>query len=122
MFEAIGGDVMKLPATGSALVRAGGEWRESDTPGFLVKPLIEDDVAGIRTWLMKVEPGAVSAPHSHADEIEQIYMLEGHFSDGEASYGPGDFVIRAPGASHFTTCDDGALMLLTYSKPAGARA
>ena len=71
---------------------------------------------------MKVEPGAVSAPHAHADEIEQIYMLEGQFSDGEASYGPGDFVIRAPGAIHHTACENGALMLLTYSKPAGARA
>jgi anti-sigma factor ChrR (cupin superfamily) len=121
MFEALGGDVLKVPVTGSALLRAGGDWRRSDTPGFWVKPLVEDAEAGIRTWLMKSDPGASSALHSH-DEIEQIYVLEGTFRDGEASYGPGDFVIRAPGAAHLTTCENGSLSLVIYSRPAGSLA
>lgn len=119
MFEALGGEVLKVPDAGSAVMRAGGEWRASGTAGFWIKPLVEDERAGIRTWLMKSDPGASSTLHAH-DEIEQIYVLEGTFSDAEASYGPGDFVIRAPGADHLTACEAGSLSLVIYSRPAGA--
>lgn len=119
MFEALGGGVLKVPVSGSAVLRAGGEWRASGTPGFWVKPLVEDAEAGLRTWLMKSDPGASSALHSH-DEIEQIYVIEGTFSDGEARYGPGDFIVRAAGARHLTTCDGGSLSLVIYTRHAGA--
>lgn len=121
MFEALGGDVLSVPQAGSAVLRAGGDWRPSGTPGFWVKPLVEDEAAGVRTWLMKSEPGAASTLHSH-DEIEQIYVLEGSFSDGEGSYHPGDFIVRAVGAPHLTTCAEGSLSLVIYSRPAGASA
>ena len=84
MFESLGGDVLKVPVSGSAVLRGGGEWRPSGTPGFWVKPLVEDAEAGLRTWLMKSDPGASSKLHSH-DEIEQIYVLEGSFAAGETS-------------------------------------
>lgn len=113
MFDALGGDVLKVPQAGSAVVRAGGEWRESDSPGYLVKPLVEDAEAGVRTWLMKSVPGTNSPLHFH-DEIEQVYVLEGHFSDGENSYGPGDFIIRAPGAEHLAVSEGGSLSLVIY--------
>lgn len=121
MFEALGGDVLRVPPSGSAVLRAGGEWRASDTPGFWVKPLVEDGKAGVRTWLMKSDPGASSALHSHT-EIEQIYVLEGQFSDAEGTYGPGDFIVRAPGAPHLTTCEGGSLSLVIYAHPAGVAA
>lgn len=121
MFEALGGDVLSVPAMGSAVLRAGGDWRPSGTPGFWVKPLVEDAAAGVRTWLMKSDPGAVSALHSH-EEIEQIYVLEGTFSDAEGTYGPGDFILRAVGAPHLTTCTDGSLSLVIYARDARDRA
>jgi anti-sigma factor ChrR (cupin superfamily) len=114
MFEAIGGETLQVPDSGTAMVRAGGEWRESGSPGFLVKPFLEDAKAGLRTWLMKTEPGATAEMHAH-DEIEQVYVLEGSFSDGIADYGPGDFIVRAPGAPHLTACPDGALSLVIYA-------
>ena len=121
MFEALGGDVLRVPATGSAVVRAGGEWRDSGTPGFWIKPLLEDELAGVRTWLMKTDPGASSTLHDHS-QIEQIYVLEGHFNDGETSYGPGDFIVRAPGALHLSTCEGGSLSLVIYTTPSGSHA
>ncbi|WP_088310758.1 cupin domain-containing protein [Novosphingobium sp. B 225] len=121
MFEALGGDVLTVPATGSAVLRAGGDWRPSGTPGFWVKPLVEDAEAGVRTWLMKSDPGASSTLHSH-DEIEQIFVMEGTFSDAEGSYGPGDFIVRAVGAQHLTSCTDGSLSLVIYSSDARSRA
>lgn len=114
MFGALGGDVLTVPAVGSAVLRAGGDWRPSGTPGFWVKPLVEDAAAGVRTWLMKSDPGAGSALHSH-EEIEQIYVLEGSFSDADGTYGPGDFILRAPGAPHLSTCEQGSLSLVIYS-------
>lgn len=120
MFAALGGEVLKVPTAGTAVLRAGGEWRESGTPGFLVKPLVEDEAAGVRTWLMKSEPGASSAPHCH-DEIEQVYVLEGRFSDGETTYGPGDFFVRAPGTIHSTIGQVPTLSLVIYTAdPRGA--
>jgi anti-sigma factor ChrR (cupin superfamily) len=121
MFEAVGGTVLKVPAGGSAVLRAGGDWRPSGTPGFWVKPLVEDAEAGVRTWLMRSDPGASSALHAHADEIEQIYVLEGELSDAEATYGPGDFIVRAAGAPHLTTCANGSLSLVVYSADARRR-
>ena len=34
------------------------DWQDCGTEGFLIKPLMEDKQAGVRTWLMKVEAGA----------------------------------------------------------------
>lgn len=121
MFEALGGAVLGVPAAGSAVLRAGGDWRPSGTPGFWGKPLVEDAEAGLRTWLMKSDPGASSALHSH-DEIEQIYVLEGRFSDAEGTYGPGDYIIRAVGAPHLTSCEHGSLSLVIYSADARIKA
>lgn len=112
---------LTLPTTGSVIRRADDTWQECGLPGFLVQPLLEDEAVRMRTMLMKAEPGASADLHSH-EEIEQVLLLEGHFSDGEASYGPGDFIVRAPGAPHLTTSEDGALMLVIYTPSAGEQA
>ncbi len=88
-------------------------WQDSGTPGFLVKPLHDDKASGQTTLLMKVEAGAYYPAHAH-DTLEQIYVIEGSFYDEEASYGAGDFVIRAPGAMHSTGSETGAIMFLVY--------
>ena len=50
---------LDLPALGSAFLNAESiPWQESDEPGFLMKPLLQDEISRMRTWLMKVEPGA----------------------------------------------------------------
>ena len=109
------GVVMTLPAEGSRYLDSDlADWQESGTPGFLIKPLLEDAGAGIRSWLMRVEPGASCESHAHS-EVEQIYVLEGSFYDEEQTYRPGDYVVRAAGAMHTAGSDDGAVVLLFYS-------
>ncbi len=104
-----------VPAAGSVrLVVDALDWQDSGSPGFLVKSLLEDPPRGLRSWLMKVEPGAWSPPHSHA-EVEQVYVLEGSFYDQDATYGPGDYIVRAAGAEHTAGSESGALVLLFYS-------
>ncbi len=104
-----------LPAHGSSKLDTGEvEWQECGADGFRIKPILEDSAAGMRTWLMKVEPGAFSPPHAHA-EIEQVYVLDGSFYDQDQTYRAGEFVVRAPGAMHSAGSEDGALVLLFYS-------
>lgn len=90
-------------------------WQTSGTAGFLIKPLYEDDASGQRTWLMKFEPGAYAPAHTHEMQ-EQVFILEGSFSDGENTYQAGDFLVRAAGVSHIAHSNEGALVLLIYSR------
>ena len=102
-------------ARGSAYrAAAETEWKTTDEPGFLYKPLYE--VPGLHTCLMRVEPGAYSPPHAHEGELEQIYVLEGSFYDDERLMRAGDFCCRAPGAMHSAGSDEGAVVLLVYSE------
>ena len=104
-----------LPRSGSLVFDAARlDWQDCGTPGFYIKPLLEDQDSKTRTWLMKVEAGAFSPPHAH-DEYEQIYVLEGSFYDQDGSYGPGEFVVRAPRAKHSAGSESGAVVLLFYS-------
>lgn len=104
-----------VPDAGSTLISTNKmEWQSCSAEGFLIKPIIEDAEKGVRTWLMKVEPGAYSPMHDHG-EVEQIYVLEGTFYDQDQIYGPGDYIIRAPGAMHTAGSIEGAVVMLFYS-------
>ena len=108
---------LALPRRESCSVDANpAEWQECGADGFLLKALMEDPDAGLRTWLMKVEPGAFSELHAHA-EVEQIYVLEGSFYDQQKTYQAGEYIVRAPGAMHTAGSDTGAVVLLFYSPP-----
>ena len=95
-------------------------WQDCGADGFWIKPLLEDGDKGLRTWLMKVDAGAYSPLHAH-EEFEQIYVLEGSFYDQDKTYGPGEFIVRAPGAMHSAGSEDGAVLLLFYSPAAPPR-
>ena len=94
------------------------DWQDCGAQGFRIKPLLQDEKAGIRTWLMQVDAGVSAPMHAH-DEIEQIYVLEGSFYDQDHKYGPGAFIVRAAGVMHSAGSDDGAVVMLFYS-PADA--
>jgi anti-sigma factor ChrR (cupin superfamily) len=66
--------------------------------------------------LLAFAPGPIGTLHAH-DEIEQIYVLEGDFFDDDASYGPGDFLLRMPGTMHRAGSQGGGTMLIVYSPP-----
>ena len=109
---------LQLPPAGSrSIASVPRDWQDCGADGFRIKPLVEDPGSGIRTWLMKVEPGAFAELHAH-EEIEQIYVVEGSFYDQEKSYRAGDFIVRAPGAMHTAGSDSGAIVLLFYSPAA----
>ena len=108
-----------LPERGTKIVRATG-WAAGEREGELVRPLLEDR-SGYRTMLMKVAPGPLGEDHAH-DTIEQIYVIDGDFFDEDASYGPGDFVLRMPGTMHRAGSRNGCTMLIVYTPHAAAPA
>ncbi|WP_062345772.1 cupin domain-containing protein [Novosphingobium sp. CCH12-A3] len=104
--------MIPLPQSGTAFVRAGGDWRQS-APGFFEIPVLDDGATGLRTVVMKMEPGAYSPPHSH-DHLEQIFVIQGEFYDADRHYGAGDFLVRLAGTPHIAGTREGATMLVTY--------
>ena len=108
-----------LPSDGSLKIGA-GEWLAGDRPGELVRLLV-DDPAGYRTMLMQILPGPPGELHAH-DTVEQIYVLEGDFFDDQASYNPGDFVVRMPGAMHRAGSRGGCTLMIVYTPLASVAA
>jgi quercetin dioxygenase-like cupin family protein len=105
------------PITGSArFAPASIEWEPTTSQGFWVKSLFADVERGEKTLLMKVDPGAFSPIHSHPDELEQIYVLQGSFYDQDATMRLGDYCCRAPGAPHVAGSEEGAIVLLVYTR------
>jgi anti-sigma factor ChrR (cupin superfamily) len=101
-----------LPTSGSIKVTS-NRWQPGMRPGETNLSLI-DDLRGYRTMVTKVCPGPLGEMHAH-DAIEQIYVMEGDFFDDDASYGPGDFVLRMPGTLHRAGSKSGCTMLIVYA-------
>ena len=110
------GDGASLPGSGSSYLDATRQWQPSDLPGFWIRNLLVDPAASATTMLMKIDPGAFAGRHSH-QELEQIYVLEGSFYDEERVLHAGDYCCRAAGALHTSGSENGAVVLLVYSRP-----
>jgi anti-sigma factor ChrR (cupin superfamily) len=89
------------------------DWQPTDAAGFSVKPLLSDPATGARTELWHMEPGAQVGAHSH-DQLEEILVLSGEFSDDERTYRAGDYCVRAPGALHTARSERGCTVLVIY--------
>ena len=104
------------PSEGSHHLDANAlDWRPTDTPGFWAKCLLGDPATGARTELSRMEPGVHLGAHSH-DELEEILVLSGEFSDEERTYRTGDYCVRAPGALHTTRSEQGCTVLVIYRR------
>jgi anti-sigma factor ChrR (cupin superfamily) len=93
------------------------QWQPSDTPGFDLVTLFENPSNGESTALMRVEPGASTGSHSH-DLFEEIYVLDGDFSDEERTYLRGQYCVRSPGTLHTAASEHGCVLLLIYRSTA----
>lgn len=67
------------------------EWQPSGAGGFWLKPLFEHPEGKLKTWLMKIDPGAYSPIHA------------------------GDMIVRATRALHEAGSETGALALGIYA-------
>ena len=104
------------PSDGSHCLRvAEMVWRETDTPGFWIKVLYDETGSPTRgnTQIMRVDAGAFADFHDH-DQVEEIYVLDGEFTDQHTTYGTGDYCLRAIGATHQAGSATGCTVLLVY--------
>jgi quercetin dioxygenase-like cupin family protein len=109
------GKAVNPPLQGSVYLElAKSDW-QPDGDKFWIKPLYENPAKGERTCLMKIDPGAWFPMHAH-EETEQIYVLSGSFYDQDRTLRAGDYACRAPGAMHTAGSDEGAVVLLIYSR------
>ena len=109
--------VLGTPPAGSVYLDSlNMPWEEADIEGYTYKRLYEDPERGELTCIFRMAPGATAPRHSHEDEFEQVYVLEGSFNDGDQTLVPGDYLFRAPDAMHQGYTEDGALMLVIFSK------
>ena len=46
-----------------------------------------------------------------------MYVLEGSFSDEYGTYHAGDYLVRTPGSDHSAQSEQGATVLLMYTRP-----
>ena len=63
-------------------------------------------VAGYKTTLMRLKPGATMPRHTHRGS-EYTLVLAGGFTDGGRQYGPGDFSAKDPSDVHEPVVDPG---------------
>ena len=103
----------------SEYANGGGMPWATSKPGLHSKTLYDSPETGERTLLFMMDAGARSEPHSHKD-IEQIYVIEGSFHDGERLLQAGDHCVRSPGAMHLAASDEGATMLVIYTSDTNA--
>ncbi|WP_161599962.1 cupin domain-containing protein [Pseudomonas sp. MPC6] len=92
------------------------DWQPTAAEGFWIKPLFEDAERGEKTLLMKVDPGAHVPSHTHAGELEQLFVLQGSFFDQDRTLQVGDYCCRAPGAAHSAGSEHGAILMVIYTR------
>jgi quercetin dioxygenase-like cupin family protein len=112
-----GSEAIKSPIEGTRRYRSSdAPWEPTQLDGFWIKSLYEDPVLGEKTMLMKVDPGAYAPSHTHPEEFEQVFVLEGSFYDQDGTMVAGDYCCRAPNAPHSSGSKEGALVMLVYTK------
>ena len=92
-----------------------GEWIEMAS-GVMAKVLYFDPISRRATALVRMAPGAVYAPHRHA-EPEELYVLEGGCFCGGQELGVGDYHRAEAGTEHYDTSSDEGCLLLIISSP-----
>lgn len=88
------------------------EWQPSPVPGVERKPLArEGRESGLATSIVKYAAGASFDKHSHPLG-EEIFVLEGVFSDENGDYNTGSYLRNPPGSSHEPFSKDGCTIFV----------
>jgi len=75
-------------------------WQTSPADGVSRMPLEKEaEESGHTTSLVKFAPGSSFPPHGHP-QGEEIYVLEGIFSDEYGDYPAGTYIRNPPGSTH----------------------
>ncbi len=112
LLEGVHAAIDGKPQPGTTTIRAdAGQWLQL-LPGVHKKQLMVDEADGMESFLLRLEPGASIAAHSHT-RPEQCLVLEGEVIVGEARFRAGDFHAVPPNIGHLPiTSEIGAVLFL----------
>lgn len=81
-------------------------------------PVSFDRHTGQGSYLMRMEPGAVTIAHDHPN-MEEFLILEGELVDDDGTvFAPGDFVSYEPGTHHNSRTETGCVIaVLEWRRP-----
>ena len=81
-------------------------------------PISYEAESGNGSYLMRMQPGAVTIEHEHAG-VEDYMILEGELIESDGTVlKAGDFVSYAPGTRHNSRTDTGCLIVVCeWGKP-----
>lgn len=91
-------------------------WAPGAVDGIEVKLLHHDTQRGMKTALVRMEPGSALPPHRHAD-VEEVYLIDGDLLVGDVLMRAGDYCRGEAGTLHHDiTTNGGCLFLSTFSE------
>jgi hypothetical protein len=68
-------------------------------------------VAGVRTWVVDMAPGAQWPHVDHHDTGESYYVIHGEIIEGDARYGAGTYVAFGPDTRHRPRTETGVRLI-----------
>ncbi len=98
------------------------DWQASPSPNVWRKRLYHagPEEAGIVTSVVRYEPGSNFASHQHPDG-EEIFVIDGVFSDEAGDYPAGSFILNPEGFSHAPSSAPGCTLFVKLRQYAGSR-
>lgn len=89
------------------------DWQPRNDKGIWQKPLYRQ--GGFREWtmLLKLDPGAEGPRHDHPNG-EEVFVIDGEFSDEFGTYPAGTWTRSPPGSSHKVTSEKGAILYVRF--------
>lgn len=92
------------------------EWLESPNPQVLRKPLEREAAeSGHTTSIVKYLPNSEFKPHNHPLG-EEIFVIEGTFSDEHGDYPAGTYLRNPPGSSHAPFSKEGCIIFVKLNQ------
>ena len=82
------------------------DWSETRHEGVALKVLRRDGATGDATVLIRMRPGCSYPAHRHTG-LEEVFILQGGYRDGEGEHRAGDYVINDAGSAHHPTALEG---------------
>lgn len=92
------------------------DWQKSPSPDVLRKPLARaNKESGHATSVVKYLPGAKFKQHTH-NKGEEIFVLEGTFSDENGDYPQGSYLRNPDGTSHSPFSKEGCVLFVKLAQ------
>jgi anti-sigma factor ChrR (cupin superfamily) len=74
-------------------------WRATRHAGVHLHVLRRDAETGDATVLIRMEPGSLYPAHRHRG-VEEVFILQGGYTDSRGAHRAGDYVINEAGSAH----------------------